>query len=208
MSPRIYSSSDAAVPVYYTGQTWSVFNSSRVRTQNVTLTGGGDFAFLEWGGAGANVYDGVVLERQSDDVADIIRDVRRANKRHNKHEEEQEDTDVDVDVDVEVDVDVVARGHLLSSNCDAFHSFSTAEGPQILRATMGHQGDDFLNFHSRALIVLDIFSTEEEEEEEQEEQEALLIDFGDVPPLRYTGLSLAHSMRSFSAAKVGDSLRT
>lgn len=62
VSPRV-NGFDYQIPGGYVGGGWWVFNSSRVVTRAVTLLGSGNFAFSEWGGDGAHLYDGIVLAR-------------------------------------------------------------------------------------------------------------------------------------------------
>ena len=62
ISSRIFSLG-FQIPEGYRGGAWWVFNSTRVTTKNVLLLGSSNFAVSEWGGGGANVYDGVVLAR-------------------------------------------------------------------------------------------------------------------------------------------------
>lgn len=196
VSPRIYARyANETVPGYYAGQTWTVYNSTRVTSQNITITGGGDFAILEWGGGGGHVYDGVVLERPSASVvAQVVtaRDMQRRSAANGTALAHTAGAHLD---------GPVPKGHLLSSNCDAFHSFSTRVGPTVTRCRFGDQGDDFLNFHNRVQVVLDAGDSAT--------RPALIVDVGDVPPLQHTGQGsgLQNSARSFESVMAGDSVR-
>jgi hypothetical protein len=48
---------------------------------------------------------------------------------------------------------------LLSSNLDAFHSFSLKQGSLIKNCEFAYMGDDFVNLHNRVFIVLNIISS-------------------------------------------------
>ena len=67
ISPRV-NGFDYQIPGGYVGGAWWVFNSSSVTTRAVTLLGSGNFAFSEWGGDGAHVYDGIVLARDGNNL--------------------------------------------------------------------------------------------------------------------------------------------
>lgn len=62
ISPRLGSQLPAALPTYYRGAT-SIINSVSVTLKNIVMSGGADFAILEWGGDGGHTYDGVQLKR-------------------------------------------------------------------------------------------------------------------------------------------------
>jgi len=44
--------------------------------------------------------------------------------------------------------------HYLSSNMDAFHSFSVGVGPTVVNCEFAFMGDDFFNIHNRVFVVL------------------------------------------------------
>lgn len=67
VSPRI-GASRFEVPDFYKGQSWTVYNSTRITTQDVSLYGSGNFAVLEWGGEGAHVYRRLILSRYLDNL--------------------------------------------------------------------------------------------------------------------------------------------
>ncbi len=46
------------------------------------------------------------------------------------------------------------RDHLLSSNCDGFHSFSFGTGGALVDSALSFSGDDVVNFHNREGYVL------------------------------------------------------
>jgi hypothetical protein len=48
---------------------------------------------------------------------------------------------------------------LLSSNLDAFHSFSLKRGSLITNCEFAYMGDDFVNLHNRVFIVLKVITT-------------------------------------------------
>ena len=67
ISPRIYAFS-YQIPDYYSPQSWTVWNSSRVTSEDVTILGSGNFALLEWGGGGGNIYRRVLLTRTRENL--------------------------------------------------------------------------------------------------------------------------------------------
>lgn len=71
ISPRIWAA-QYEIPDFYTGQTYTVYNSSGVTSSDVTILGGGNFAVLEWGGAGGHVYRRLTLTRPSDGRANLL----------------------------------------------------------------------------------------------------------------------------------------
>lgn len=62
LSPRIANSS-YEVPNYYKGQAWTVYRSEYVTSLDITITGSGNFAVLEYGGNGNHIFDNVRLIR-------------------------------------------------------------------------------------------------------------------------------------------------
>ena len=65
-----------------------------------------------------------------------------------------------------------APGHLLSSNTDGFHSFSTGVGPTISNSALSFMGDDVMNIHNRVGLVLQTPINDDA---------VLVIDVGDTP---------------------------
>jgi len=61
ISPRIGATFD--IPQFYRGQAWWVHRSANVTTEDVALTGSGNFAVLEFGGEGGHTYRRVTLAR-------------------------------------------------------------------------------------------------------------------------------------------------
>ena len=61
LSPRIGATYD--IPQFYRGSAWWIHGSTNVTSQDVTLTGSGNFAVLEWGGGGAHTYRRMTLDR-------------------------------------------------------------------------------------------------------------------------------------------------
>lgn len=61
ISPRIGATFD--IPQFYRGQAWWVHGSVNILSEDVTLTGSGNFAILEWGGGGGHTYRRVALTR-------------------------------------------------------------------------------------------------------------------------------------------------
>lgn len=62
ISPRV-NAFGYQIPDGYIGGAYWVFNSSRVRSDDVTILGSGNFAVTEWGGEGGHVYTNLVLDR-------------------------------------------------------------------------------------------------------------------------------------------------
>lgn len=151
ISPRI-GATEFEIPDFYRGGAWAVFASSAVTSEDVTLTGSGNFAVLEWGGEGGHVFRRLNLTRASPQ-------------------------------------------HLLSSNTDGFHSFSTGRGATLVDSALAFHGDDALNFHNRVQLLLDAPSSG---------SPAHVIDVGDVPT---PGGSNAAPARAMADLAVGDVLR-
>jgi len=61
VSPRIGATFD--IPQFYRGQALWVHGSAGIVTEDVTLLGSGNFAVLEWGGAGGHTYRRLALAR-------------------------------------------------------------------------------------------------------------------------------------------------
>jgi hypothetical protein len=88
------------------------------------------------------------------------------------------------------------RAHLLSTNCDGFHSFSCGHGALVEDASVSFTGDDLANFHNREGLVL-YNST-------AAASGFLVVDVGDIPsPL---GPSAA-PLRVMDDLRPGDTLR-
>ena len=89
------------------------------------------------------------------------------------------------------------RTHLLSSNCDGFHSFSCGVGAALQDSTFSFTGDDLINFHNREGLALLNFSN-------AEANTLLVVDVGDVPsPLG----GAAQPLRAMDNLVPGDALR-
>lgn len=116
ISPRV-GASEVQIPDFYVGQTWSILNSTRVTTESVTILGGGNFAFL----GELKPADNLPLQTCSATVATEW----GGGGNHYYH-----------------NVTLTRRDpHLVSSNCDAFHSFSALRGPHINASLFSWQGD-------------------------------------------------------------------
>jgi hypothetical protein len=63
ISPRI-AAAEYEIPDYYRGQSLSVLGSSDILVEDVTVTGSGNFAVLEWGGAGGHTFRRFSLARR------------------------------------------------------------------------------------------------------------------------------------------------
>jgi hypothetical protein len=61
ISPRIGATFD--IPQFYRGGAWWVHASENILSEDITLTGSGNFAVLEWGGAGKHTYRRLTVAR-------------------------------------------------------------------------------------------------------------------------------------------------
>jgi len=61
ISPRVGATYD--IPQFYRGQSWWVHGSDNIVSEDITITGSGNFAVLEWGGNGNNTYRRLQLTR-------------------------------------------------------------------------------------------------------------------------------------------------
>ena len=86
------------------------------------------------------------------------------------------------------------RAHLLSSNCDGFHSFSCGRGATIEDSRVLFTGDDLVNYHNREGLVLFNSSAADG---------FLVVDVGDVPSPLGGG---AAPLRAMDDLQRGDSL--
>jgi len=86
------------------------------------------------------------------------------------------------------------RAHLMSSNCDGFHSFSCGQGAALEDSRVSFTGDDLVNFHNREGLVL--FSSVVADG-------FLVVDVGDVPSPIGGG---AAPLRAMDDLQHGDSL--
>lgn len=91
-----------------------------------------------------------------------------------------------------------ARGALLSSNTDGFHSFAVAAGPTLTRARLSWMGDDVANVHNRVGVVLGARALP------SGALAVSIIDVGDTPTPR---LDPADPARALAAARPGDALK-
>jgi hypothetical protein len=149
ISPRA-NTSGFVIPDYYSGNAVNVLNSSAVVVADVAVLGSGNFAVLEWGGAGAHVFRRLTVARP--------------------------------------------RAHLLSSNCDGFHSFSCGRGAAVEDSAVAFAGDDLANFHNREGLVL----------ADATAARFLVVDVGDVPSPLGGG---APPLRAMDDLRPGDALR-
>jgi hypothetical protein len=86
------------------------------------------------------------------------------------------------------------RAHLLSTNCDGFHSFSCGRGALVEDASVSFTGDDLANFHNREGLVLF----------ESTVGNFFVIDVGDIPSPLGGG---AAPLRVMDDLRPGDTLR-
>ena len=151
VSPRA-NTTGHVIPDYYSGNALTFLNCSGAIVTDVTISGSGNFAVLEWGGEGGNVFRRLSITRP--------------------------------------------RTHLLSSNCDGFHSFSCGRGATLEDSRVSFTGDDLVNFHNREGLLL--FSSV------GADGFLVVVDVGDVPsPM---GGSAA-PLRAMNDLRNGDSLQ-
>ena len=86
------------------------------------------------------------------------------------------------------------RAHLLSTNCDGFHSFACGRGASVEDSSVSFTGDDLANFHNREGLVLYNATADS----------FLVIDVGDVPSPHGGG---AAPLRAMDDLRPGDTLR-
>jgi hypothetical protein len=86
------------------------------------------------------------------------------------------------------------RAHLLSTNCDGFHSFACGRGASVEDSSVSFTGDDLANFHNREGLVLYNATA----------GSFLVIDVGDVPSPHGGG---AAPLRAMDDLRPGDTLR-
>jgi hypothetical protein len=103
--------------------------------------------------------------------------------------------------------------HLMSTNCDGFHSFSTGTGGQFVDSVVSFTGDDLVNFHNRANYVLRNSSAttsthhhtgSNSDSSSNNSNVVLVVDVGDIPS-PWGGPTAP--LRSFSDVQAGDTLR-
>jgi hypothetical protein len=90
-----------------------------------------------------------------------------------------------------------ARGALLSSNTDGFHSFAVSAGPTLTRCRLSWMGDDVANIHNRVGVVLSAGRA-------AGGYEVLIIDVGDTPTPR---LDATNPARALAFARPGDVIK-
>ena len=90
------------------------------------------------------------------------------------------------------------RNHLLSSNCDGFHSFSCGVGGTVEDAHVGFTGDDVANFHNREGLLLAASGAG---------RALLIVDVGDIPAPGGGGGAEEEPLRAMDDLQAGDALR-
>ena len=153
-------------PTWASSTTWLVADSENVTSEDITLHGAGDMAFLESGGKCGHTYRRIKLTR--DQTAWGVK--RRP-------------------------------PGLISSNVDAFHSWSCGAGPVLEGSNLSFAGDDQINIHGQLFVAAGALGGTSAD---PRHGELIVVDFGDAV---YDPLGpRARLLSTFKAVSAGDHL--